>query len=106
MSPLLGVSGPLSDLAAFGTTSVASVGLCVDVDTPAYVHRLPDAVSPVMVAEAVEQALANPMPHAEREQERHADLDRKSPRRYAEMLLEVCRQTMQDQGKGQDGAIR
>jgi len=106
VSPLLGVSGPLSDLAAFGPTSVASVGLCVDVDTPAYVHRLPDAVSPVMVAEAVEQALANPMPHAEREQERHAYLDRKSPRRYAEMLLEVCRQTMQDQGKGQDGAIR
>ena len=95
VSPLLGVSGPLSDLAAFGTTSVASTGLCIDVDTPAYVHRLPDAVSPVMVAEAIEQALANPMPQAERERERHAYLDRKSPRRYAEQLLEICRQTLE-----------
>lgn len=96
VSPLLGVSGPLSDLAAFGTTSVASVGLCVDVDTPAYVHRLPDAVSPVMVAEAIECALSNPMPHEERERERTAYLDRKSPRRYAELLLDVCRSTMVD----------
>jgi len=95
VSPLLGVSGPLSDLAAFGTTSVASTGLCVDVDTPAYVHRLPDAVSPVMVAEAIERALAHPMPQAEREAERHAYLDRKSPRRYAELLLDVCRQTLE-----------
>lgn len=94
VSPLLGVSGPLSDLAAFGTTAVASTGLCIDVDTPAYVHRLPDAVSPVMVAEAIEQAVADPMPHHERERERHAYLERKSPRRYAELLLDVCRQTV------------
>lgn len=96
VSPLLGVSGPLSDLAAFGTTSVASVGLCVDVDTPAYVHRLPDAVSPIMVAEAIEHAVSNPMPHEERERERTAYLDRKSPRRYAELLLDVCRSTLVD----------
>jgi glycosyltransferase involved in cell wall biosynthesis len=95
VSPLLGVSGPLSDLAAFGTTAVASTGLCIDVDTPAYVHRLPDAVSPVMVAEAVEHALAHPMSYQERERERRAYLERKSPGRYAELLLDVCRQTLE-----------
>jgi hypothetical protein len=44
ISPLLGVSGPLSDLAAYGTTSIASNGLAVDVDTP--IRRpTPDDVS-------------------------------------------------------------
>jgi hypothetical protein len=89
IGPLLGVSGPLSDLAAYGTASVASSGLCVDVDTPAYVDRLPDDVSPVMVAEALEHRLAHPIPPDEREQMRLEYLDRKSPRRYAEALLEI-----------------
>ena len=87
ISPLLGVSEPLSDLAAYGTTSVASGGLAIDVDTPEYVDRLPDDVSPVMVAEAMEHRLANPIPHAERERMRLEYLAEKSPRRYAELLL-------------------
>jgi FkbM family methyltransferase len=89
ISPLLGVSGPLSDLAAFGTTSVASSGLAVDVDTPAYVDRLPDDVSPVMVAEALEYRLAHPIRHGDREQMRLDYLAAKSPRRYAELLLDL-----------------
>lgn len=89
VSPLLGVSGPLSDLAAWGTPSVASNGLAVDVDTPAYVRRLPDEASPVQVAEAIEQALAKPMPESEREHQRRAYLEAKSPRRYAEALLQI-----------------
>ena len=89
ISPLLGVSGPLSDLAAYGTPAVASAGLCIDVDTPGYVDRLPDEVSPVMVAEALEYRLAHPIGHDEREQMRLEYLDRKSPRRYAELLLNV-----------------
>ncbi len=89
IGPLLGVSGPLSDLAAYGTTSIASSGLAIDVDTPAYVDRLPDDVSPVMVAEAIEHRLAHPIPHEDRERQRLEYLDRKSPKRYAELLLEV-----------------
>ena len=87
ISPLLGVSGPLRDLAAYGTTAVASSGLCVDVDTPGYVDRLPDDVSPVMVAEALEHRLAHPIPHAEREAMRLDYIERKSPQRYAQQLL-------------------
>ena len=89
ISPLLGVSGPLSDLAAYGTPAVASNGLCVDVDTPAYIDRLPDDVSPVMVAEALEYRLAHPLSHAEREELRVDYIDRKSPKRYAEALLDL-----------------
>lgn len=88
ISSLLGVSGPLSDLAAFGTPAVASNGLCVDVDTPDYIHRLPDAVSPVIVAEAVEHTLANPFPPDRLEAMRRNYLDAKSPARYVQLLLE------------------
>ncbi len=93
ISPVLGVSGPLSDLAAYGTPAVASSGLAIDVDTPAYVERLPDDVSPVLVAEAVERALAAPIPHAEREELRRAYLEEKSPARYAAALLGLLSET-------------
>jgi len=89
ISPLLGVSGPLSDLAAYGTPAVASRGLYVDVDPPAFITALPDAVSPVMVAEAIEAALGDPMPAEEREDLRRLYLEEKSPDRYARALLEL-----------------
>ena len=89
ISPLLGVSGPLSDLAAFGTPAVASSGLCVDVDTPGFIHRLTDAVSPVMVAEAIERCLNEPVPTETREQQRQEYLMRKTPERYAQLLLQL-----------------
>ena len=89
ISPHLGVSGPLSDFAAYGNRAVASSGLCVDVDTPAFIRRLPDAVSPVIVAEAIEQVLDNPLDPPKLEAQRLAYLEEKSPRRYAELLLNV-----------------
>ena len=89
VSPLLGVSGPLSDMAAYGTPAVANRGLCADVDTPAFIDRLPDDVSPVMVAEAIEQRLANPLPADEIEALRVDYLDRKSPQNYARDLHEL-----------------
>ena len=86
VSPLLGVSGPLSDLAAFGTPTVASRGLCEDVDTPDYVHRLPDAVSPVIVAEAVENLLASPRDPNALETARQTYIAGKSAHLYAQEL--------------------
>jgi glycosyltransferase involved in cell wall biosynthesis len=89
VSPLLGVSGPLSDLAAFGTPAVASAGLCIDVDTPEFIHRLPDAVSSLMVAEAIEATLVEDVSHEQREDMRLEYLARKSPQVYARMLLDA-----------------
>jgi FkbM family methyltransferase len=95
VSPLLGVSGPLSDMAAYGTPAVANRGVCLDVDTPAFIDRLPDDVSPVMVAEAIEHRLRNPWAADEVEAMRVDYLDRKSPVRYAadlhDLLLQVAR---------------
>jgi FkbM family methyltransferase len=89
VSPLLGVSGPLSDMAAVGTPAVASLGLAVDVDTPAFIDRLPDEASPLMVAEAIERRLANPRDPSTIERERREYLVRKSPALYAEQLLAI-----------------
>ena len=91
VSPYLGVSGPLSDLSAYGTPAVASAGLCADVDPPTFVRRLPDSVSPVIVAEEVEKLLRSPMPPTEREVARLAYLESKSPAAYAQLLLNHLR---------------
>ena len=92
ISPHLGVSGPLSDLAAYGTPAVASRGLAEDVDAPVFVDRLPDDVSPVQVAEAIEQRMANPWSADELEKLRVDYLDRKSPARYAQALHDLLLQ--------------
>jgi len=92
ISPLLGVSGPLSDLAAFGTPAVASAGLCVDVDTPEYVAELDESVSPVTVAEAIEAHLTSVGTAEDRESARRAYLAERTPRIYAEQLMKVITQ--------------
>jgi len=99
ISPMLGVSGPLSDMAAYGTPAIASSGLCIDVDTPDFIHRLPDVVSPVIVAEAVEAALATPMSADERERSRLAYLEAKAPSVYAERLMAVIEEALPTMSK-------
>jgi hypothetical protein len=88
ISPLLGVAGPLSDLAAYGTPALGSRGVCVDVDTPAFIDRLPDDVSAIMVAQAIEQRIANPHNPEDIESQRRRYLDEKSPEQYARQLLQ------------------
>jgi hypothetical protein len=83
------VSGPLSDLAAFGTPAVASAGLCVDVGTPDYVDRLPDEVSPLMVAEAIERRIRDPHDPQERERQRQEYLAEHTPQGYARALYDL-----------------
>lgn len=100
ISPLLGVSGPLSDMSAFGTPAIASRGLAIDVDAPAFIDRLPDDVSPVLVAEAIEARLASPMPEAEVEELRRDYLARKSPASYAEQLLTLLNEAAAMPGRG------
>ena len=91
ISPLLGVSGPLSDLSAFGTAAVASEGLCRDVGVPEYVTPVPETASPVQIAEALETCIDNPWPADAREAARQTYLAAMSPAGYAQQLLDVVR---------------
>ncbi|MDD2857590.1 MAG: hypothetical protein PHU75_02850, partial [Candidatus Nanopelagicales bacterium] len=62
----------------------------------AYVDRLPDEVSSLMVAEAIEHRIRSPFDSEVKEQQRLAYLDAKSPRRYAEQLLQLLREVAQE----------
>ena len=94
ISPLLGVSGPLSDMAAFGTRAVASRGLAIDVDAPDYIHRLPDNTSPLLVAEAIERQIRTPLEPDVREHQRRAYLVTKTPQEYAAKLAVVVEELL------------
>ncbi len=89
VSPFLGVSGPLADMAAYGTPGIGSRGLAVDVDTPDFIDAIPDDVSSLLVAEAIEHRLAQPVPLDDREAMRRKYLQEKSPAVYAEQLLSI-----------------
>jgi len=92
VSPFLGVSGPLADMAAVGTPAVASAGLCRDVDTPSFIEPLPDVVSPVTLAEAIERHITQPIAWSERDAARRDYLASHSPDLYAATLMEVIRE--------------
>ena len=91
VSPLLGVSGPLADLAAYGTPAVASRGLFVDVGSPSNVQALPDYVSPVLVAAALEEVLHDYPSDSLRESRRQEYLEAMSPSEYAHQLMEILK---------------
>ena len=94
ISPMLGVSGPLADMAAFGTPAVASRGLAVDIDAPEYIYRLPENVSPLLVAEAIEEAQMSPPDATTIEMQRAEYLQQLSPEVYARRLLQVLKEVL------------
>ena len=94
ISPLLGVSGPLADLSAYGVGALASEGLCRDVGAPAYMERLPDSISPIGLAEAILNSMNKPLdPHA-REKNRLRYLDEHDPNVYARQLHDLLEQSV------------
>ena len=89
ISPLLGVSGPLADMAVAGTPAVASEGLCADVGAPTFITPLPNSVSPVTLAQAILAAWKSPNPESLVQKQRQMYLSSHAPERYAEQLLNV-----------------
>ena len=87
ISPYLGVAGALSDLAARGRVALGSRGVCQDVGTPDFIDRLTDAVSPIIVAQAIEYRWSHMPDRRDIERMRIDYLNQTSPRRYAEELL-------------------
>lgn len=92
VSDFLGVSGPLSDLAAFGTTSIATAGLARDISAPSYIHPVSVWSSGVQLAEEVLRVAALPRDPEQRELDRQTYLASMSPGRYVEQLIEVLKE--------------
>ena len=89
ISPYLGVAGALSDLAARGRVALGSRGVCQDVGTPDFIDRLPDAISPTTIAQAIEHRWSHMPKPQDVEQMRMEYLAQTSPQRYAERLLAI-----------------
>ncbi len=87
ISPYLGVAGALSDLAARGRVALGSRGVCQDVGTPDFIDRLPDAISPITVAQAIEYRWSHMPDPRDVERMRIDYLEQTSPKRYAELFL-------------------
>ena len=94
ISPTLGVSGPLADMAAFGTPAVASRGLASDIDAPDYIYRVSENVSPLLVAEAIEDVMGNPPGPSTIAAQRAEYLRRQSPEIYASRLRDVIHEVV------------
>ena len=87
ISPYLGVAGALSDLAARGRVALGSRGVCQDVGTPDFIDRLPDAISPITVANAIEHRWSHMPDPRDVEKSRIDYLQWTSLARYADVFL-------------------
>ena len=84
-----GLSGALNDCMSFGLPTVSNEHLASAMQAPAFVRRVPDNLSPVLIAEAVLEILASGQ-HRERPiEEVAAYRSARSPERYAQKVLEA-----------------
>ena len=82
-----GLSGGLLDCAAVGLPVVANSSLAATVlPPPSYTRRIPDALSPVLLAEAVAELVESGPTPRRREEDRRAFTEERSMRAYARHL--------------------
>jgi glycosyltransferase involved in cell wall biosynthesis len=83
------VSAALQDCVTAGLTAVANDDLADAIDAPDYVRRVPDAISPVLVAEALATLLSEGA-HTHRDEEARRDYaNSHSFDRYVELLCDA-----------------
>jgi glycosyltransferase involved in cell wall biosynthesis len=84
-----GLSGAVLDCAAVGLPTVANFSLAEAVGVPSYIRSIPDALSPVLLAEALAGLLEDGLSAKRPEAERSAFSESRSMRRYAVSLCEA-----------------
>jgi FkbM family methyltransferase len=84
---LLTLSGAVADLASFGVPSVATLAMAEDMGLPAFVRRVPDDFSSLLVAEELEAALSEPAEPEGLEAQRQGYLREHSVQDYVTQLL-------------------
>ncbi|MGH7056609.1 MAG: glycosyltransferase [Acetobacteraceae bacterium] len=83
------VSGALTDCIAAGLATIANAELAEAIGAPSYVHRIPDAISPVLLANEIADVLESGAHTRRLTPERGAYLATHSARAYAESLCEL-----------------
>jgi glycosyltransferase involved in cell wall biosynthesis len=83
------LSGALQDCIAAGIPTVTNASLAMAMGVPDYVHPVPDALSPLLIAEALADLLDSGLAHARPEAARQAYADAHSFSRYASQLCDA-----------------
>jgi FkbM family methyltransferase len=91
---VLTLSGAAADLASFGIPSVATRTMAEDMGLPAFVRRVPDDFSPLLVAEELEAALNELAEAEDLEAQRQDYLREHSVQAYGAQLL--CELDLED----------
>jgi hypothetical protein len=94
VSPYLGVSGPLSDLASFGTPGVTTEGLAADVDVPEFLRTISNDFSVLDVAELIMKMSREERIHRNIDEHRQSYINAKSPEKYANEILHVVNESV------------
>ena len=82
------ISGAVADCISVGLPTVSNDDLAEALDAPAYVERVPDRVSPVLIAEAIANQLDNGARDRPNEQARLAYHDKYNFRIYSKLLCQ------------------
>ena len=84
------ISGAVLDCAAAGLPTVTNISLGDAVGVPAaYFRKIPDALSPVLLAEALADLLEAGLPAQRPEADRHAYSQSRSFRNYTRLLCDA-----------------
>jgi hypothetical protein len=86
-SPVLSLSGALADCIVHGTPTITNIRVAEEMAAPPYVARVPNKVSPLLLAEAIVDLQAAGTDPDAIETERRAYMRERNPRRYAAQLL-------------------
>ncbi|HQT74578.1 MAG TPA: glycosyltransferase [Acidiphilium sp.] len=84
-----GLSGALLDCIATGLPSVTNASLGAAVGVPDYIRRIPDAISPLLLAEALADLLDAGLAAQRPEAERYRHCEQRSLMAYATKLCEI-----------------
>ena len=87
--PFSGPSGPMMDCIAASLPTIANDHVACTVGAPAFVRRVPDALSPVLVAEAALDIVSSGQHWARPVEEARAFADAHSPDLYARAMMEA-----------------
>lgn len=93
-----GLSGALLDAIACGLPAVANANLADAMEAPSYVRRVPDNISPTLIAEQVSELAGNYANRACLADERRNYNERHSFKRYAERLVSILGLAVQQGG--------
>ena len=83
------VSGTVVDCVGVGLPCVSNHSLAASVEAPSYVRRIPDVISPLLIAETIANGVEAGLHKSRHDEEREKYRREHSPKAYAEKFIEA-----------------